>query len=217
MRGVDMKVIKDFLTGKYPANDFMRQLMAEPALQEYVQSLIPQDAIADAEHEYWKKCILRSKLECYDFNVKEMLYSHCGDADSETDQLELFNTIRSLYLWKHPDQRCTTYYEDNLFFYLELERDCFGGPEVTHLVKEIARNTVHIKPKSARKKIANAQICELFHVQDNKRPRWVQGPMWPMGSTSPMQFISQARQKEFVAYTFLDVDSGAIKEIKQHF
>ena len=113
--------------------------------------------------------------------------------------------------------RCTTYYEDNLFFYLELERDCFGGPEVMSLVKTVARNAVHIRPKSARRKLASSQINELFHVHDNKKPRWVQGPMWPMGSVSPMEFISQKREKEFVLYTFQDVDSGQKKIIKQYF
>lgn len=213
-----MRYIEEFLAGKIDVAAFMTELRINDDLHDSIQELIPSDAISNSAHPYWdKKSILRSGLECYDFNVRNMLFSHYGYGESESDQLAIFNTIRALYLWHHPDFRCTKKYEDELFFYLDLENDCFGGPEVINLVKSIAQEYKMITPKSKRKKEAKARVFEIFHVSERKIPRWVQGPQWPMGINSPMKFISQKRQGNVTMFTFMDIDTGAIKVIEQRY
>lgn len=212
-----MEIVREFLTGKCDACDFMQKYMSSNELHNYVQSLIPQDALADPNHEYWHKCILRSGLECYNFDVREMLYSHCGLGDSDEDQREIFNTIRALYLWMNPNLKCTNFYEDRINFYLDLEGNCFGGPEVAHLVKSVANDFFMIKPKSVRKKAAKAKIEELFHITNKLKPRWLHGPQWPMGSVSPMAFVSQNRNESAVFYEFIDVDTGKTRVVRQFY
>ena len=211
-----MKIIKDLLLGNCDPTTFMHTYMCSDELHEFIQGLIPNAAISDANHEYWKKCILRSGLECFDFDVREMLYSHCGFGERDEDQREIFNTIRALYLWKNPKQKYTKIYDDKLNFLIELENDCFGGPEVSHLVKTIANGLWNIKPKSARKKKAKAQIEGVFHVQGKNKPYWIHGPQWPMGKFSPMVFMSQKNVGNSICYTFKDVDTGEIRVIKQY-
>ena len=210
-----MKILNSFLLGKCDAVEFMCNYMESNELYEYIQSLIPKDAIEDPNHEYWHKCIMRSGLECYNFDVRDMLYSHCGFGEREEDQREIFDTILALYLWVNPKQKYTKLHDDKVGFYIELEQDCFGGPEVSHLVKSIANECLAVKPKSARKKEAKSRIEKLFHIQGKMRPCWIQGPQWPMGSNSPMKFVTQKRTGDAVHYEFRDVDTGEIKIVRQ--
>ena len=212
-----MDIIRKFLEGKCDIADFMQQYMSNNELYEYIQSLIPTDALDDPDHEYWRKCILRSGLECYNFDVRQMLYSHCGLGARDEDQREIFNTIKALYLWKNPNHKCTNTYEDRINFYLDLEANCFGGPEVVHLVKAVADEFFSLKPKSARKKAAKARVEELFHVASKARPRWLHGPAWPMGSNSPMAFVTQKKVGNSVEYEFRDVDTDLVRIVKQFY
>jgi len=186
-----MKIVTDLLEGKCDVKEFMCTYMNDDKLYDYVQNLIPKNAIPDPSNEYWSKCIMRSGLECYNFDVRQMLYAHCGYGEQEENQREIFNTIRALYLWVYPKQKCTNIYDDRINFYLDLEQNCFGGPEVAPLIKTVSREYFGVRPKSTRKNIAKAKILEIFHVEGKIRPRWIQGPQWPMGQYSPMRFISQ--------------------------
>ena len=211
-----MERIEKFLSGKMDVTDFMTELRSCEQLNASVQNLIPTDAIADSDHPFWdRRRILRNTLQCYDFAVRSMLFSLYGYGETEEDRLDIFNAIRALYVWHHPNFRFTQKYEDEAFFYLDLEQDCFGGPEVIGIVKRIAQEYQGIVPKSKRKKEAKAEVYKLFHVVDRKLPRWIQGPMWPMGVNSPMQFVSQKRQGSVTMYTFIDADTDAIKVIEQ--
>lgn len=212
-----MEIVCEFLTGKCTAVDFMRFYIGNEELHRFIQNLIPADALGDPSHEYWRKCILRSSLECYNFDVRQMLYSHCGFGEREEDQREIFNTIRAIYLWVNPNQKCTNTYDDKINFYLDLEENCFGGPEVAHLIKAVANEFLTMRPKSARKKAGKAKVAELFHFADKVKPRWLHGPEWPMGSNSPMAFVSQSKDSNSVNYVFKDVDTGFTKIVKQYY
>ena len=74
-----------------------------------------------------------------------------------------------------------------------------------------------LKYKKQRIQQAKRDIEEQFHVVDKKRPRWIQGPEWPMGTHSPMMFISQKRSGEVVRYTFKDVDTDEIRVVEEYY
>lgn len=213
-----MKIIKDFLLGKCDPSTFMQLYMNSDEMYEFIQNLIPKEAVNNPEHEYWKKCILRGGLECYNFDVRNLLYSHCGFGESEYDQIEIFETIRKLYLWVNPKQKCTNLYYDRIDFYLDLEADCFGGPEVSHIVKAVANEFLDVRPKAVRKKEAKEKMDSLFHIQGKNKPRWIHGPEWPMGTCSPMAFVSQKRiDNSCVSYEFADVNTGTTRIIRQYY
>lgn len=212
-----MEIVREFLMGKRDAVEFMQNYMCSEDLYNYIQSLVPADAFDNPDHEYWHKCIQRGGLACYNFDVRRMLYSHCGFAEQEDDQREIFDTIRAMYLWVNPNQKCTNIYYDRISFFLDLENNCFGGPEVSHMVKDIANEFFPMKPKSARKKAGKAKVNELFHVIDNVKPRWLHGPDWPMGCKSPMAFVTQKKDDNSVNYEFKDVDTGITTIVKQYY
>lgn len=211
-----MKIIKDFLLGKCDVTTFMQHYMSNSELYEYIQNLIPKTALGDPDHEYWKKCIVRNGLECYNFDVREMLFSHCGFGELEENQREIFNTIRALYVWVNPKQKCTKLYDDRIDFYIDLEDNCFGGPEVNHIVKSIANEYLAVTPKPVRRKEAKIKIEQVFHIEGKTKPHWLHGPQWPMGKSSPMAFVAQKKVGSSVYYEFKDVDTGDTRIIKQY-
>ena len=86
-----------------------------------------------------------------------------------------------------------------------------------HLIDEIAANTAGIRSKSERKKEAKRQLEELFHTEGGKKPRWIQGPAWPMGKQSPMRFVSQKRFSDGVDYVFEDADTGEQSVVREYY
>ena len=69
--------------------------------------------------------------------------------------------------------------------------------------------------KTKRRSFAKSVVKAAFHVVDRKRPRWIQGPEWPMGTDSPMMFIEQKRHGEEVRYMFQDVTTGEKRVVIQ--
>ena len=84
-------------------------------------------------------------------------------------------------------------------------------------MENIIAESLQIKPKSKRIRHARTQIQVCFHVENNKRPRWIQGPEWPMGSHTPMVFVGQKKKEEIEQYTFIDADTGVIKFVEQYY
>ena len=58
---------------------------------------------------------------------------------------------------------------------------------------------------------------EVFHVEDNKRSRWIQGEEWPMGANSPMKYLDRKTNREEVLLRFVDVDTGEKRIVSQFY
>lgn len=70
---------------------------------------------------------------------------------------------------------------------------------------------------SERTKAGKEAFWEVFHIKNRKFPRWVQGPAWPMGKNSPMEYLGQRRDGELVALRFRDVDTGEDRIVEQFY
>lgn len=131
--------------------------------------------------------------------------------------LNIFSLLKKAYLYYYPDIVCTRRYEDVFDVYLDAVGDCFEGPEVCALVEQIILDAMQLSAKTKRVKQARTVLRDVFHIEGSKRPRWIQGPEWPIGSRSPMQFTGQKKAGETVDYTFQDVDTGDIRTIRQYY
>ena len=213
-----MNPIESFLKGKLDLTDFWEQYRTDEELYRQVQALIPAEAVNNEDHEFWNnRTALRDVLSCYDYDIRDMLYSHYGDAETDEDRLGFFYTILSLYFYDRPAFRCTTKYEDSVFFRSDIAGEVYGGRDVEHLIDEIAAGSAGIRSKSERKKKAKRQLEELFHTAGGKKPRWIQGPAWPMGKQSPMRFVSQKRFSDGVDYVFEDVDTEEQSVVREYY
>ena len=85
------------------------------------------------------------------------------------------------------------------------------------MIEKIINNAISIKPKAKRASTVKQQIKTVFHIEGTNYPRWIQGPEWPMGVESPMQFIGRERKGKQVVFLFRDVATGDEKKIVQFY
>ena len=216
-------LVEQGLTGNIDMEQFLKKLQDDPELQEYIRRLVPEEAKEDPSHVFWKSVsypsVKRDHFDYYRFIFRmansDLWASHPDGRIGK--YLNIFSLLKKAYLYYYPDIVCTRRYEDVFDVYLDAVGDCFEGPEVCALVEQIILDAMQLSAKTKRVKQARTVLRDVFHIEGSKRPRWIQGPEWPIGSRSPMQFTGQKKAGETVDYTFQDVDTGDIRIIKQYY
>ena len=182
----EQDVLIQFLTGKMESKDFIAAVISSAALQDRIAALVPQEAVHNKEHPFWQN-ISYSGLESDGFDAWKHLCRLCVFDGSLGDSLNVFGSLKAMFKYYAPDLPYTTFYHDAYGLYLDAAQDCFDGPEVEHITEAVIRNALPVMPKTKRIQTAKQQMKEVFHVTDRARPRWIQGPEWPMGQKSPMK------------------------------
>lgn len=216
-------LVEQVLTGNIDMEQFLKKLQDDPELQEYIRRLVPEEAKEDPSHVFWKSVsypsVKRDHFDYYRFIFRmansDLWASHPDGRIGK--YLNIFSLLKKAYLYYYPDIVCTRRYEDVFDVYLDAVGDCFEGPEVCALVEQIILDAMQLSAKTKRVKQARTVLRDVFHIEGSKRPRWIQGPEWPIGSRSPMQFTGQKKAGETVDYTFQDVDTGDIRTIRQYY
>lgn len=211
-----MDVIELMLTGEMDMCQFVELIKSDSMVQDALRNLIPTEAIANRDHDFWK-CISFDSLQKNNFDFLMHLYWVCRFDGSLGDNLNIFGSISRVYMYRKPKLSYTTKHVDSYDLYLNVIKDCFDGPEVRGLVEQIIRDAITIQTKKGRLDAAKKEIQLMFHTTDSKKPRWIQGPQWPMGIKTPMRFLSQKRKGEFVQYLFLDIDTNQTRIIEQFY
>lgn len=210
-----MDYINLMLTGKIEMSEFIKQLQTNSDLQQEIHDLIPPDAVFDMNHPIWE-CASYKAFVKSDFDMMKHLKRLFHFDGTIADNLNIFGSLKAVYRYEHPDTPFTTQYHDAFDLYLDVVKDCSDGPEVGHLVERIIVDALKFKTKKQRLTYAKAEVQELFQCEGSKRPRWIQGPEWPMGEDSPMVFISQKRHGESVEYIFKDSKTKQERIIVQY-
>lgn len=209
-------LIEQVLTGNISLDIFIKKLQDDQEIQDYIRTLVPIEAKSDPSHDFWQ-VVPYDSLRRNDFDYYQFLFWALYAKDRFSRNLNIFSRLRKLYLYHYPNTPCTDRYEREFDVYLDVIKDCFDGPDVRETVEQIINYSLQYCSKAQRKKSAQLAIIEQFHLVKNKRPRWIQGPEWPLGSNSPMAFVSQKRNGNAVCYEFVDVDTGETKVVKQFY
>lgn len=209
-------VIEQVLTGHIDLDVFLENLQDDNNLQNYLRSLVPNEAKSNPSHNFWQ-VVPYETLKRNNFDYYQFLFWAQHSNNRFGRNLNIFSRLRALCLYHFPNIKCTSRYESEFDIYLDVIKDCFDGLEVREIVEQIVNCSLQYCSKAQRKKSAQLAITEQFHVVKNKRPRWIQGPEWPLGSNSPMAFVSQKRNGDAVYYEFVDVDTGETKVVKQFY
>lgn len=210
-----MTMIEQMLSGKMEMSAFI-SCLSDASVQEEIRALIPQEAKENREHPLWQYHAY-DPLHATAFDLFVYLKKARRFDGSIADNLNIWGTLRAFYSYHSPDFPFTTIYRDRFDLYLDSIRDCFDGPEVRNCVENIIKQAFALKTKTAQRKYANEEIKKVFHVADQKRPRWMQGPEWPMGANTPMRFLSQKRTGEVTQYRFEDVDTQQQRLVEQFY
>lgn len=108
-------------------------------------------------------------------------------------------------------------------FMLDACPEYIGGEQADELIEQLLESFPKELSKTKRIKLFKEQVKELFHIESNKYPRWIQSPEWPIGENGvPMRFVSQKRKKgkeyETILYTeflFEDIKTGELRVVEQ--
>ena len=211
-----MSVLTDFLDGSMEIEEFRTQLKSNEALQAEVRFLLPDSVIENKGDSFWK----HYSYEAYKrdaFDTLEHIKRICRFDNSFGDNLNIFGIILRAYRVTHPDFVGTSEYDQLFDCYLENACEKYEGEEVLPIIQGLIKSKINILPKSKRNKIIKDELRSVFHIIDNKYPRWIQGAEWPMGKESPMQYISSKRIEDGKEYLFKDFETGEERVITQYY
>lgn len=220
-----MQIVLDFVTGKVSCEEFKAAWYADPSIGLWLDRLVDLRSLSEDElrkppYGGYRMAILKhskgSILEYIDYNDSKRKVNHYK-YPKWTEIGWHFDSIASVVVLAYPDIIPTSYYDDEISFYMNAVGDYIGGPEVEDLIGTILDQYPKSMGKTKRKKEAKAAIREGFHLEGNRYPRWIQEPEWPMGVNSPMAFVCQKRDGDLVKFEFRDVDTGETRIVEQFY
>lgn len=204
-----MDLLTKIMDGSISVYDFMILLEADNSLSGLLQSLIPEEAVDDESHPFWKKCLPRSTLLKYDFSIRQFLINQIGYGETIEERLNIFAVLKGIITWKYPNLKCTNKYHDEYNFVLSTIPRYIGGQGIDKIIQDILDQTNDISPLKIKRQEIKRRILEAFYINaDSTHPKWIQGPEWPIVNGKPMKFIFQSKKGEASIYCFEDVESG---------
>lgn len=210
------KIIQQMLSNQISMREFLQLISSNKDIVNYINTLVPNDSKNNPGHPIWRQ-FSYDALKAEDFALWDEVKKVCRFDDSLGDNLNIFEIIRVFYCYSHPNFQYTLKYHEEFVLLLDIAGESFGGPEVDKLINEIVSQNVSIQPKTRRIREAKKQLKTVFHVSENKRPYWINGAEWPMGTSSPMRYIDSISTKGGKKYRFQDEDTGVIREVIQYY
>ena len=215
-----MQIVLDFITGKIGCDEFKEAWYSNPEIGIWLEQLVDLKSPPVLEWSSLPYAYIRMAIhKHYGGSVLKFIAASESAPNSNTPKwLEIgwhFKTIAAIIVVAFPDIQPTSYYDREQDFFCTVVGDSFGGREVEGCISSTLSAFPDSMGMTKRKKDAKAAIKCLFHAEGAKCPRWVQEPEWPMGSKSPMAFISQKRKGDLVQFLFKDVDTNETRIVEQ--
>ena len=209
-------IIEQMLSNQISMKTFIDILSSNPDLVSCVNNLVPEASINNPDHGIWLTFSYEAMKKA-NFKLWDEIKSIARFDNSLGDNLNIFSNIKTFYCFSHMDFQPTTKYDEEFELLLDIAGECFGGPEVDKQISDIISQYVSMTPKTRRIREAKERLALTFHVLDKKRPRWINGAEWPMGTSSPMQFVDVKSTKDGKIYRFQDVDTRNFRNIIQYY
>ncbi len=209
--------VEDALCGNMEMPAFMALMRRSTALQDALQQFIPPSAICNLSHDFWNR--LKRFGVRKDVTAMQILEEdyRLGFGNSFAEDLNTHSDLGFIYCYWFPQTPLTTIYLERERLFLSAVGEYFGGSEVTPVLCSIITEALQEKTKTAQKKKARELVVRAFHVEGRNHPYWIQGADWPMGTKSPMKYLSRIRRGEKVTYLFQDVDTLQMREVEQYY
>lgn len=233
-------MIYGYLSGKISAQEFIAAARQNPEIPLWFQTIIPDEAthidhpyisyhidstgrsiyqLASSSHPFWNDVyygtcfnVLRERIDMGEY------FRLTDDFDTPDGRLNAYVFLHSLAAKKDPNIPKTERYSKEFGFYLGVCSDNFEGHEIRLFLDQLIFGIYYSDQITrGKKQLAKQKVKEALHISGRHRPRWIQAPEWPMGTNSPMEFITQKQTGDLVQYTFRDVDTGETRVIEQYY
>lgn len=205
----------DFVEGRVEARDFMIRFRDDPALAEWLQSIVPEGKVAymtDPNAMEWM-------LVEIPYDIHFQIDKDIEKFDDLGNQYNVHCEISRLILEVFSDEGIekSNKFKKRFNFLIKNCPNSVGGPEADAYIGKILNEIPEDLPTKTRIQMFRARIKEEFHLDGKRYPYWLQEAEWPMNNGKPMRYVSQASKGEMRFYLFEDVETGEERVVFQSY
>lgn len=218
MENIKQYVI-DYLEGRVESKVFIKKIRDNSEITDWLQKLVPKGTTRPIVVDFDEKgsAIIKEIPYIVKEDIEDTLQHGGGMAGRE---LNVFSEISSLIKAAFPDLKIVldTTLEDKFNFLLDACPEYLNSIEIENsgILDQLMEEFPETMPKSKRIKAFKSRLKEMFYIEGQKYPRWIQDSEWPLSKTGkPTKFLRQKSKGEVTYYYFLDVDSNEEIEIMQ--
>ena len=222
--GENMNEIKqlfvDYIEGRVDTEEFISKIDSDAKYLLWFQKQIPEGKLG----RYDRK---RPDGSLYQvdgpYSIASMIESILiGPGTHLGRKMNLHYYISRLYQEIFPDENVKEDLTlDNKFdFLLDACPDYLFSMQIedSGIFEKILNELPEGLSKTKRVKMFRDKLKEMFFIEGQKYPRWIQSSEWPLSKTGkPTKFLNQKNKGEITIYYFLDVDTNEKIEVVQAF
>lgn len=219
MKNVKQFII-DYLEGSVDSKNFIETLKNDCSLIEWLQNIIPSGTTM-FDYKFDERFRVIDKKEVpYDVsNVIEGILTQRGEA-ALGKAYNLHCYIARLFENYLPMEKFTMdkTLEIKVKFLLEACPEYLDSIAIenSEIFASLMEQLPESMPKTKQIKEFRKRLKEMFYIEGNKYPRWIQESEWPLSKTGkPTKFLRQKSKGEVSYYYFLDVDTNEEIEVMQ--
>ncbi len=219
------EIIRQFVTGEMTFDDFMVEYNRDNEIRNFVNDIRKNELMDYVE---FNKITYETKVSKRKYDIDYFVKMDCKIKDGKTfyscgNRLNIFSDFSGFYI-KCIDSNVkpTNYYHDRFSFLLDYCPNYLLSVDVEN--SDILDNLLDNLPKDLKKsekgKLFKQKLKEMFYVEGNKYPRWIQYSDWPLSKTGkPTKYLRSESIYDGEArnYYFLDVDTNEIIKVFQSF
>ena len=211
----------DFLEGKVPAKQFLKDIIEKKEIFAWLEKIQPK-----REEEYGKvqsNWTVKKIVAPYDIKrsiLDGMVPAYGLYGQALNIQWVLVNMFKEVF----PDKDWQIYpgLQETSDFLITAVPEYLDSIAImsSELFDGLLEEFPATMPKTKRVKLFKEKLKEMFYVEGQKYPRWLQESEWPLSPMGkPTKFLRQktVHGGEATIYYFLDMDTNEEIEIMQAF
>lgn len=212
-----------YIEGRVGSKQFLKELYDKPEIFEWLQSIVPKGKTRTLYKfdQCYSKIIEKTEVPYLIHDVIDEIWQSPGHSFSGRE-LNTFSLIANLVSEAFPDivLHKSTAIEDKFNFLLDACPEYLDSEAIENsgIFEELMKQLPESMPKTKRIKEFRKRIKDMFYVEGQKYPRWIQGSEWPLSKTGkPTKFLHQksVHNGEVCCYYFLDMDTKEEIEVMQ--
>ena len=210
----------DYIEGRVTTRAFLDRLNSDMQLCQWLQSIVPQGKIGYYEVSVDADGVAKQETGPYDV-VRIIAGYWKWPWNKLSNELNTHYEITKLFQEAFPQERIRPdkSIEEKFNFMLDACPAYIGGEEVigSGILEEIYEDTPVNLNKAHRVKYFKEKVKNLFYIENNHYPHWLQEAEWPMSNGKPMKYLSSKKiyNGEGREYTFENPDTHDVRTVIQ--
>ena len=203
----EKKIIYNFISGKLQYKDFLE--CVNERVFEYLDKIY--------QNKYQKGLI--EKEDYMHFPNFKCLYDWCISCGGGFfSKASLYDEVYNIIVFVDSNVKKYLKYDEDYELALDSIPEYLDGEEACAFIdSEIFSKLPLNLSKIEKKKFIKNKCKELFHIEGNKYPRWIQSAEWPIRNGTPCKYIKQRKIGEKIQYIFQDINSDEEILIEQYY